>query len=362
MKKLISLILTVIVLVSVCACGKKSTPGTDTAVNASVDVEVKAEFEQAINCIDNGDYKNALVILEKIPSTYSDYENVKNTYDETLEKYKKEYLDEAKKYADSDDYENALKSLENIDSRFSEDSEVKSDATKYETAWLNKQLSSFDSEKDYASAITFLTNNKQRFKNIDISAKIDYYKKLYKSQVLTEAETAFSVGDYQRSVGVLQRGLSILGNDNELQSKMEYYKDRFPVNLCDLSPYQKKGFYYSDLSDFTDVTGKEYLGKYIRGYYRSGYVSSDSEKAIGIYYLNCEYTKFSGKFVMKSPSYASIEFYDDDTGYLLARGELTEKSVDGVSFNIDLTGVKFLRIEIYSMRENVALVEARLYK
>lgn len=65
MKKLISLILTVIVLVSVCACGKKSTPGTDTVVNASVDVEVKAEFEQAINYIDNGDYKMRLLYWKK---------------------------------------------------------------------------------------------------------------------------------------------------------------------------------------------------------------------------------------------------------------------------------------------------------
>lgn len=244
-----------------------------------------------------------------------------------------------------------MSSLDNIDSRFSEDQDVKAEAKKYENAWLNKQLSSFDSEKDYASAISFLTNNKDRFKNVDISGKLDTYKKMYKSQVLTEAESAFAAEDYQRAIGLLQRGISILGADSELQSKADYYKDRMPVDLCDLELYQKKGNYYC-VSDVTDVTGKEYLGNYIGAYLN----------AEGTYYLNCEYTRLTGKFVLKDPASGFIKFFDDDTENLLARGDLTEKSVDGVSFDIDLTGVRFLRIEIYGGMESVAFVEPRLYK
>lgn len=80
MKKLISLILIAIILISVCACGKSSSTGdaeSGSDGGGQVEVEIKAEFDKAISYINNNDYVNALIVLEKIPNTYSDYDTVK---------------------------------------------------------------------------------------------------------------------------------------------------------------------------------------------------------------------------------------------------------------------------------------------
>lgn len=301
-------------------------------------------------------YSDALSLLTNAMNKTDNYQPLKSKYDEVLSSCKSTYLAKAKSYADSGDYTQAISTLETISSVIKTDADIDAKILEYKKAMINDKLAEYESAEDYVSAITYLEQELPNVSNdVDLTAKLNGYKSTYKQKILAEAETAYKTDGYEAAVAILNKALIVLPNDEEINAKISSYNSKAPVSLYSLEQYSGFGLkQYDDI--FKDVTGKTYAG----GYLSTDWHMDDST----VYYLDKQYNKMTGKIVFSSsyPYDQVISFYDDDTNKLLGSYTITPKSVDGENININLTNVKFLKIEVKGMSSKTAIVDATLYK
>lgn len=301
-------------------------------------------------------YSDALSLLTNAMNKTDNYQPLKSKYDEVLAGCKSSYLAKAKSYADSGDYTQAISTLETISSVIESDADIDAKILEYKKAIINNKLAEYESAEDYVSAITYLEQELPNVSNdVDLTAKLNGYKSTYKQKILAEAESAYKTDGYEAAVTILNKALIVLPNDEEINAKISSYNSKAPVLLCSLDQYQNGGL---DVKDdvFKDVKGNSYVGGYLHTRY--------SWNPNVVYYLDKQYKQLTGKIVFYESVYQDqiFSFYDDDTNKLLGKNTMTSKSVDGIDFDIDLTNVKFLRIECKDMSQRTAIVNATLFK
>lgn len=303
-------------------------------------------------------YSDALSLLTNAMNKTDNYQPLKSKYDEVLVGCKSSYLAKAKSYADSGDYTQAISTLETISSVIGNDADIDARIFEYKKAIINDKLAEYENSGDYASAIKYLEEELSNVSNdVDLTAKLNGYKATYKQNVLAEAETAYKNSGYEAAVSILNNALTVLPDDSEITAKINEYNSKAPVALYDLEEYSGRLAHKDEI--FTDASGRSY---------NKGYLYSDdswSGHDSAIYYLNGEYKKLTGRFVFSKTYYRdrNLYFYDDDTNKLLGTYTLGKKTVNGLDINIDLTNVKFLKIECdFGTDRTEAIVNATLFK
>ncbi|NLC39454.1 MAG: hypothetical protein GX763_00880 [Clostridiaceae bacterium] len=195
----------------------------------------------------------------------------------------------------------------------------------------------------------------------EITAKYVAVRSSCIQEAIEEAEEVFLQGsDYAGAVAVLKSAVLDLGEDAELNAKLEHYEWHIPVDLVSLDYTEKTGMICvgnisPDIS--RDVKKTEYNDSTLIYIYSEIGSSSSSNKSDGdyvIYPLNREYTKLSG--VAYRPYITSrfggdwsnlsgrVEIFGD--GSLLFSARMTEVTDEAESFEIDVTGVQELKIKM----------------
>ncbi len=279
--------------------------------------------------------------------------------DEMISIYKTIAFQEAEKNAKSGQYTEAVSCLNSFIYDVGVDAEVSAKILEYKKLEINIKLAEFDKSKDYAGAITYLQGVLESKTDAELKSKLEDYVSQYKKELFAKAATAYETKGYSAAVQVLSNE-KLLKNDSEVKAKITYYNNKKPVLLSSLEPYQKENMKYGSTT-IEDAVGNQYQ-EYYYGEWR--------ENAYYIYFLDNQYERFQCKFVItiadnvvRSSTDVSIVVRDDDTNEVLYKGILDSKNVEGIKVDVDISQVKFLKIELNHSPKNYAImVEAQLIK
>lgn len=235
--------------------------------------EAKSDYWGAVTYLDN-----------ELLNINNDIEYVTKR-DSYIQLHKTQMLEKADNYAAAGDYENAINTITQLISNIGTNYEFDAKIQEYNTSKLSAALSRYDDTGDYSGAINYLRSELSTSEDKKlINIKLDEYGTKYKTQLFAKAEQSYKTSGYDTAVSVLQEGLSILNADDEIQQKIQYYNDKAPVMLVDLTSIADEPYIRSNI---TDNYGNFYISAISneQELYRGGTVE---------YLLNMQYDIFKG--------------------------------------------------------------------
>ncbi|MBE6799859.1 MAG: hypothetical protein E7529_01490 [Ruminococcaceae bacterium] len=275
--------------------------------------ESKGSFSEAERLFKQQEYFEAVRLYEQVSSIDTNYDTSQNKIDEI----KKILLSKANDFIDDDNYSSGINLLrECSDLNFGE--EFDSAYEKYVQEYINKAIASakevFNNKKNYKGAIKKL---KAALKDIE-NADDNIFNPIY----------------------------------DEIDKYLEYE----PKPLSSLEPTQQANYIELDEWGSTDVNEKEYEGTIFSpcgGTLLSQTAQSEDEAYVS-YYLNAKYSTFTGTIYRPYSTLSCPDSWTGKTvfkvygdGVLLYEGpQITQKTYDPVAFEIDVSGVRELKIVI----------------
>ena len=335
--------------------------GTDSEVSTMISDYKKAlALEKVQTYIDNGNYLEGIEYMRLQTQVLGEDSSLSLKMNELCSLYKTLVMQNAENEAKNGKYASAVTTLKTLVSTIGSDADIELKISEYRKKEITVKLTEFDKNKDYAGAISYMQNEVPEVNNdSELKAKLEDYISKYKKDLFAEAATAYEENGFTAAVQLLNND-KLLKNDSELKEKIEYYKNKAPVQLSSLEPYQKKNMKYSSTT-IEDVAGNQYQEFYYGEWHENAYY---------VYFLDNQYERLQCKFVMifadnvrKSTVDVSIVIRDDDTNEVLYNGKLDSKNVEGIKIDVDISQVKFLKIELNNSPKNYAvMVDAQLIK
>lgn len=246
----------IIVLLGVICVGCGKAISTDGKTSA----DIKKEYESALACMKEGNYEEALSILELIPTTYKDYEEVAeqkkqaevayveellNTVElkvlgkqyadaialldskleivgenaelikkrvEIVELCKENYFTEAEKYASIEDYSNALEQLQQLVNVLGKDADTEIKIMNYKVAQIIMTVKEFEEKEDYATAIEYIQEQLPEVNNnAELTKKMEELMVLHEIKenqpVTPDGKTNADLRkEYEEAVAYMEKG------------------------------------------------------------------------------------------------------------------------------------------------------------
>lgn len=275
-----------------------------------------AALQRAEALASEHDYDKALHVLEQNADIFDDTDCLEEKQDALLESWKAYILAEAKALVQANDYASAIDCLENAPDRLSISPGL---AEGYRSQWIEYAIAQaaevFAADKDYEGAIRLLQGTGIIDARID--AEIDKYQ-AYIPILLTDLE-------YVQKGWALEIGAAE-GAELEVDLNNNTY-DRQTVMYCETS------YHYGDVTE---------------------------EDSYVVYYLNAEYAQLTGYLYRPYQSLGStsdwtkpgaIRIYGDKI-LLYETTAFTKDCYDILQIDVDVTGVRELRIEITGLWTN----------
>ena len=143
--------------------------------------------------------------------------------------------------------------------------------------------------------------------------------------------------------------LNILEITSHIEEKIAYYQEYQPIYLTDLSCIQKNNVEIGEEVDTSDVNKRNYTAETV---IRQS-MSKNDNKGYVLYNINFEYSSLRG--VLYRPHYSlscdyiwsqpgCVKIYGDDV-LLYESPKVTQDFYDALEFDIDIHGVRNLKIE-----------------
>ena len=196
--------------------------------------------------------------------------------------YKTSCMNTAKNYVADKDYTNAISVLEELTKVIGRDDEITTLTYDYKKALALEKIQSYIDNKDYLSGIEYVKKQiKILGEESTLSAKLKEMNSLYKAVVMKEAEKDVKDEKYESAVTSLKSLLSIIGSDEETESKiLEYRKKEINVKLAE---YNKSKDYAGAVSYLqndvpetkTDEELKSKLEDYISKYRKNLFTKAE---------------------------------------------------------------------------------------
>lgn len=351
----------------------KASVGEDADIGAKLLEYGRARISADLERFDEEKaYRTAILYLEEqmaVPEFGLQEDVILNT---RLEEYKKLYaetlLAKAEKSAKKEEYAAAVSALREGSSLVegSNSYSALSDAMQeYRKQQAITDLAVFKKAKDYKGAVSYFNNLfAGEFSGLKTDAELLkkqlWYVEKYKTELFEKAEKSYQSVSYNAALKVLEEAKTVIPDDSELLAKIRYYEEKRPVRLSSLKIYDGSiGYHASSIVDVNGTVYDEYFCNYEFG------ISYDQVNKV-VYFLDKKYALFQCKLVLidASGSYdRELIIKNDDTNEVLFSKRLGKKDTDGITVNIDVSDVKFLRIEMTECLNNrVAMVEAQLVK
>lgn len=162
----------------------------------SRDYSSKRSYDQALICVENGEYTEAIEILEEINPKWSKYDKAERLHDKAMLGVIKDRIN---------GYFNDGKYLEAMD-------------------LIEQSVQDVNADQEIYTVYTNAADS-------------------YRTQVLEDASRAFDQYEFDEAIQIVYRGLKNLNDDPELLAARDYYDTFKPVNLLSLTPYTKKGLH-----------------------------------------------------------------------------------------------------------------------
>lgn len=323
----------------------------------------KENYAKAEVFAESGEMVRAIELYSKVDKQDVQYSAATTKKEQLIAEYKKEIFQAAKDSAQNKEYDEAVAVLEAAKGVLGTDAEWEAMVESYELLKekqeIIEQLKSAEEKAnkgDYVAAIMLLKPYKETV-DADLTKALARYCMAYKKEMLLSAKTYADKKDYEGAVGKLNEALAFLGADEELENKIEEYKEKYPVSLL--------GMQLSEGDNY------EWKGSTVENIY-----GDTLEKGDGLsvpyafapgstfeYLLNGQYNEFMAK-VFATSNYDNakvcVKIYADDV-LVFDSGMLSKKS-EAKNITCKVSNVKFLRFEVTGSNSNFESITLRIAK
>ncbi len=299
------------------------------------DIEIMQEAKAAL---DEKEYAKAISLYRGIDKDSSFYGEATEAINNVKSTFSQEILMQIEDYINNEKIDDATNLIINADQYGLDD--VKEELmTKYcegITTYTNKYLEN----NNYEEAKKIVENIKKLFPNEE--KILDLYENLeknYEKIIMEKAENEFRNQNYEKAASTMEAALAQDEDNTNFEAKYKEYKSYLPTFINEMDYLNKNDYISDNYSNLSDNTGKTYKRIYsIGGWGGDSYAE---------YLINGNYTNFEGvagvAYDERDTEYSKFfEVYGD--GVLLYTSPTFKASVMPVSFNINVTGVKILKI------------------
>ena len=321
------------------------------------DKTIRETLDSAINCYEEGNYGDAINIINDIPENSKYFSEAQTLFEEASTKYTEQVIEETNSYLKDNDYETALETINYACDILNNDSLIEQ-KNNISSLYKNKTLSEaekFIEDKNYQEAIESLSHANSILMDKDLSNKLTSCKSTYRESVEKKARKNLAENGYESAMEVLQEAKTVLKNDDKLNALIEEFYGYQPLYLYDVKPYEVNRYAQVGVSEWSDLNKDNYENIY-NG---DGVIVADDDgwdagNGIVRYYLNKEYSILEGDVYVpyESRNLRKGEGLNGDVTRISIYGDgnklYTCEQIMGTDkpyhFMIDITGVEFLEV------------------
>lgn len=298
----------------------------------------KQSYAQAEQEMENGKYKNAIMLYETVLEEDSRFSSAQERMQEALKAYKNQVVSQSQELLEKGDFAEAERVLNEGTDILEEDEELQNlrqEISEKEEQAMAEQLiaeaQAYAAEGDYVNAISALEQSLST--GYGSEEILEEYKAAYRQQFLDIAQSYADAGEYDKAIAELNQGINYFGEENNFIVKREEYKNKLPVALVDSKVVDKRSV--SAYQAAEDIFGNIY----------QNYLSFGGESYIE-YSPNGNYKYLKGTIFVVDYSDAdkikSIQIYADEA-LVYDSGILGLKN-DPLEIDIDISNAKFVKI------------------
>ena len=266
----------------------------------------------------------------KQETTTSDQETTTTT--PVVDKYQV-YIDNADNLVAQNKFDEAIAELDTAEQLYGAHNRITTKRSEIIKSKGLYALTQYESASDYKGAIKYIDESMQDYiSDADIVSKRNLYISKYRTQILSQAESAFKSSGYEKALEILNSSVDILSSDSEINAAIAKYSAYAPVSVASLDYFT--GSAYTVKNNIKDNLGVVHNNVTMFNW-------SDN-----VYKLNKQYSTLSGTW-FQTYDYRNewretiLEIYGD--GVLLYSGEMT-RGVEPVNLNLNVSGVSELKI------------------
>lgn len=207
--------------------------------------EGDAVLAKGISYYESGDYESAIECFVQLPTDSEQYEEAQKMMKKSEDSYVSSIVEKANGYINESQYEVALELLKNAQTLLPENADLQKtyndiNAT-YKALVRNnaiKEADEYANNKDYASAISVLTQAQDKVgAEPELTTLIETYSEEFAQKAIVNATSVYKPYDINalsNAQEIISNALTVLPENNSLQSELQKYKDLEPISLLDL--------------------------------------------------------------------------------------------------------------------------------
>lgn len=330
----------------------------------------RASFAEAEASMQAEDYLTAIRQYRAVsPDDEDNYATAQNAIGRAEDSYQQQVLTLAQGHLDAGEYSTAVETVKAAEQAFGTTDEFESFIARSYAQFYAEQLQSAFDAGDYIQVKSVYEEAGACEYDVitaEMTSLFAQSQTAYQKTVLDEAEAAFGEAkDYEAAIRVINAAMAEYGETDAFTEKLEYYQSYAPVYLTSLEGIRvgrEMEVGYAIWGRATDVLGTEYNSDTVITT-EDPSADRDSPDNSAYFYLNAEYSTLTG-IVYRPHQTLSCEYdwtkspvaeiYGDGV-LLYSAPEFTMQSYDPVTFTLDVSGVKELRIFMEGGWRNNAL-------
>ena len=292
--------------------------------------------------------EGVISVIEANMDDVSSDDSLMRAYSDAVDHYKSSTFTKADEYISENDYISAVSVLTTAQNIIGEDAEINKKVQETKLAEIKHKVAEYEASGDYAEAITYINDNMDVI-GVDSEVLFDLSncEQNYREQIILEAEESYEAEGYEGAISIINSGLAILENDDELLKEKEKYINLEPVLLSALQAYLGE-LYNPGIA--TDNMGNKYENCYL-AFDRTDSATYDIGGEYQSLKATVAVTKADINSALYTNNYASIKILGD--GKILYENSLIDPATKPFEIDVDITGVIDLEIEMTGKNTNL---------
>lgn len=227
------------------------------------EAEMTANYEHGMAYYENGDYVSAIKMLRKVDESFNSYPEASSVLSEIEDTYKKNTLNEVESMVEQEQYVEASEKIVILQELFPEDANIVVKAQSVQKQAVLKSVDEFMQVENYQEIISLIDNSDEMIKNSsEVRTKYEEAKLYYLNYIQRKAEEAYNDGGVASALSVINEGLDILQDNNELLGLIEEYNEKIPTDLFEMEEFigemEDNLYLAEDEGDNSGVQGYKY--------------------------------------------------------------------------------------------------------
>lgn len=210
-----------------------------------------------------GQYDKAIAVFKRALAVLPHEQQLASTLENTKVRCKQYYYDLVDECLGKGNGIEAISLLDTVSGLFPGDAEVGDKYTLVYKSIILDRVAEYEADNDLEGAIKYLEANINKVGADDtITRKLHSLVAYFKDGLLKEAERTLKDKGYEAAIAILIDGLDVVGDDRELQAKIEEFEQYKPMSVISLTVLKEgvfadRAWGYS-LSTYKDVRGTQY--------------------------------------------------------------------------------------------------------